>query len=60
MNARAEAAFLNLLNLNSLLIKLSPRLFGCQGVVRAQALPTIKSLLALAGQTSDRKGAVAA
>jgi hypothetical protein len=44
-----------LLRLNSLLIKLSPSLFGYQVVVRAKALPTVKSLLDLAGQTSERK-----
>jgi glycosyltransferase involved in cell wall biosynthesis len=44
-----------LLKLNSLLIKLSPSLFGYQVVVRAKALPTVKSLLELAGQTSDSK-----
>lgn len=44
-----------LLRLNSLLIKLSPSLFGYQVVVRAKALPTVKSLLELAGQTSDSK-----
>jgi glycosyltransferase involved in cell wall biosynthesis len=44
-----------LLKLNSLLIKLSPSLFGYQVVVRAKALPTVKSMLDLAGQTSEHK-----
>jgi glycosyltransferase involved in cell wall biosynthesis len=44
-----------LLNFNSLLIKLSPSLFGYQVVVRGKPLPTVKSLLELAGQTSDSK-----
>jgi glycosyltransferase involved in cell wall biosynthesis len=44
-----------LLQLNSFLIRLSPSLFGYQVVVRAKALPTVKSLLDLAGQTSERK-----
>lgn len=44
-----------LLQLNSVLIKLSPSLFGYQVVVRAKALPTVKSLLDLAGQTSESK-----
>ncbi len=44
-----------LLQLNSFFIKLSPSLFGYQVVIRAKALPTVKSLLDLAGQTSERK-----
>jgi hypothetical protein len=44
-----------LLKLNSWLIRLSPSLFGYQVVVRAKALPTVKSLLDLAGQTSENK-----
>jgi hypothetical protein len=44
-----------LLKVNSFLIKISPSLFGYQVVVRAKALPTVKSLLQDARQTSDNK-----
>lgn len=44
-----------LLNLNLLLNKISPSLFGYQVVVRAKALPTVKSLLEDARQTSGNK-----
>jgi hypothetical protein len=44
-----------LLKVNSFLIKVSPSLFGYQVVVRAKALPTVKSLLQDARQTSDNK-----
>jgi len=44
-----------LLKVNSFLNKISPSLFGYQVVVRAKALPTVKSLLQDARQTSDNK-----
>jgi 2-polyprenyl-3-methyl-5-hydroxy-6-metoxy-1,4-benzoquinol methylase len=44
-----------LLKMNSMLIRLSPSLFGYQVVVRAKARPTVESLLELAGQTSEGK-----
>jgi hypothetical protein len=44
-----------LLKLNSLLSKVSPSLFGYQVIVRAKALPTVKSLLEDARQTSANK-----
>ena len=44
-----------LLRFNSLLCKISPSLFSYQVVVRAKALPTVRSLLEAARQTSDSK-----
>ncbi len=44
-----------LLKLNSFLNKISPSLFGYQVIVRAKALPTVKSLLEDARQTSGNK-----
>ena len=44
-----------LLRLNSFLNKISPSLFGYQVIVRAKALPTVKSLLEDARQTSGNK-----
>jgi hypothetical protein len=43
------------LKMNSLLNKISPSLFGYQVIVRAKALPTVKSLLEDARQTSGIK-----
>jgi glycosyltransferase involved in cell wall biosynthesis len=47
-----------LVNLNSLLIKVSPGLFGYQMIMRVKALPTVKSLLEDARQTSDKKASL--
>ena len=44
-----------LLKVNSFLNKISPSLFGYQVVVHAKALPTVKSLLQDARQTSEDK-----
>jgi glycosyltransferase involved in cell wall biosynthesis len=53
IRSRAWSGFL--LRLNTWLIRLSPGLFGYQVVLRARALPTVESLLALSGRTTELK-----
>jgi glycosyltransferase involved in cell wall biosynthesis len=45
----------SLVKINSLLNRISPGLFGYQMVMRAKALPTVKSLLETASETSESK-----
>ncbi|MGC2399496.1 MAG: bifunctional glycosyltransferase/class I SAM-dependent methyltransferase [Acidobacteriaceae bacterium] len=47
-----------LVNMNSLFIKLAPGLFGYQMIMRVKALPTVKTLLENARQTSDKKASL--